>query len=100
MATSQLVGAIATARLLHERAVALVGAPSSGFLARADEARRIAIGAYREGAVPIIQVIDASRAWGESRIAYYDLLFAQHESVLDLLYADGRDPRTALAHTR
>jgi outer membrane protein, heavy metal efflux system len=100
MATSQLAGALATARLLHDRAVALAGTPASGFLARADEARRIAIGSYREGAVPIIQVIDASRAWGESRIAYYDLVFAQHESVLDLLYADGRDPRTALAHPR
>ena len=46
------------------------GRPS--LLARADEARRIALGAYREGAVPLLQVIDAARAWGEARLTFYE----------------------------
>jgi outer membrane protein TolC len=67
------------------------------YLTRADEARRIALGAYREGAIPLIQVIDAARAWGEARIAYYRILYAQHESVLALLAAEGVDIRRAEA---
>jgi outer membrane protein TolC len=67
----------------------------ASYLARADEVRRIALGAYREGAIPLIQVIDAARAWGEARIAYYQILYAQHESVLALLVAEGVDIRRA-----
>ena len=59
--------------------------------ARAEEARRIALGAYREGAVPLFQVIDAARTWGEARLTYYRTLYAQHQSVLALLAAEGSD---------
>jgi outer membrane protein TolC len=94
-ARSQLSGAIEAARLLTERASTMSMGADSGYLARADQARRIALGAYREGAVPLIQVLDAARAWNDARLAYYDLLFAQHQSVLELLFASGVDLRTA-----
>jgi len=87
-----IVGASESARLLTERAAVLAGpARGQGYLARADEARRIALGAYREGAVPLIQVIDAARAWGEAQLVYYQILYAQHESVVQLLVAEGAD---------
>lgn len=95
-AQAQLAGAVAAAQLLTERATALSAVADTGFLARAEQARRIALGAYREGAVPLIQVIDAARAWSDARMTYFDLLFAQHESVLELLYASGLDLRTGL----
>ena len=98
MARAELAGAYEAANLLTERASLLVrtssGRPS--FLARADEARRIALGAYREGAVPLLQVIDAARAWGEARLAFYETLYAQHESVALLLFARGDDLFTEL----
>jgi cobalt-zinc-cadmium efflux system outer membrane protein len=94
---AEIVGASESARLLTERARVLAGATQGeGYLARADEARRIALGAYREGAVPLIQVIDAARAWGEARLAYYQILYAQHESVVELLVAEGVDIAAAL----
>jgi len=94
---AEIVGASESARLLTERARLLAGAdPGQGYLARADEARRIALGAYREGAVPLIQVIDAARAWGEAQLVYYQILYAQHESVIQLLVAEGVDIASAL----
>jgi cobalt-zinc-cadmium efflux system outer membrane protein len=93
---AELAGASEAARVLIVRA-GLMADSSRGasYLARADEVRRIALGAYREGAIPLIQVIDAARAWGEARIAYYQILYAQHESVLALLVAEGVDIRRA-----
>ena len=97
-ARAELTGAYEAARLLTERTTALTARGAGGspaYLARADEARRIALGAYREGAVPLLSVIDAARAWNEARLAYYRTLFAQHESVLALLAAQGVDLTTA-----
>jgi cobalt-zinc-cadmium efflux system outer membrane protein len=97
-ARADLVGAYEAARLLTERVIVLVrttdGRPP--FLARADEARRIALGAYREGGVSLLQVIDAARVWGEARLAFYETLYAQHESVAMLLVARGDDLLTEL----
>ena len=94
---AEIVGASESARLLTDRARVLAGAaPGQGYLARADEARRIALGAYQEGAVPLIQVIDAARAWGEAQLVYYQILYAQHESVVQLLVAEGVDVASTL----
>jgi len=94
---AEIVGASESARLLTERARVLAGdARGQGYLARADEARRIALGAYREGAVPLIQVIDAARAWGEAQLVYHQILYAQHESVAQLLVAEGMDIASTL----
>jgi len=99
-AQSELVGAADAARILTQRAVLLTRRDASGtrsaFLARADEARAIALGAYREGAVSLLQVLDAARAWGDARVAYYRTLYAQHEAVLELVVARGDDLVTAL----
>jgi outer membrane protein, heavy metal efflux system len=103
IASAEVSGALDAARLLTDRAQLLTGATTTNaasaptsFLARAGDARRIALGAYREGAVPLIQVIDAARAWGEARRTFYQTLYEQHESVLDLLAAEGIDFREAL----
>jgi cobalt-zinc-cadmium efflux system outer membrane protein len=100
-AQADLAGAAEGARLLTARTAALTwsGADTTAvtvtgmvvYLARADEARRITLGAYQEGAVPLLQVLDAARAWGEARTTYYRTLYAQHEAVLALLVAQGRD---------
>jgi len=93
---AELAGASEAARVLTARAGFMAGRTrGETYLTRADQARRIALGAYREGAIPLIQVIDAARAWGEARIAYYQILYAQHESVLALLVAEGVDIRRA-----
>ena len=97
-ARAEIAGATEAARLLTERASQLAqgadGRPP--LLARADEGRRIALGAYREGAVSLLQVIDAARAWGDARLAFYQTLYAQHESVALLLVARGDDLLTEL----
>lgn len=101
-ANAEVNGAREAARLLTERVLLLTAATPSNatsspatLLDRADESRRIALGAYREGAVPLIQVLDAARAWGEARRAFYQTLYEQHESVLDVLAAEGIDLREA-----
>lgn len=71
-------------------AVDSVGVPH--YLTRADELRRIALGTYHEGAVTLLTVVDAARAWGEARLTWYRTLFAQHEAVLAQLAASGIDP--------
>ncbi|HVT40296.1 MAG TPA: TolC family protein [Gemmatimonadaceae bacterium] len=90
-ASADLAGAQDVARLLTARTELLTAGRNGGFLARAEEARRIALGAYREGAVPLLTVLDAARAWGDARATFYRTLYAQHQSVLVLLAAQGID---------
>ena len=102
-ARAELAGSLATARLLYDRMTVLAGGspgiadttgatgPERNYLERADEGRRIVLGAYREGAVPLFQVLDAARAWGEARLSYYRTLYTQHDSVLLVLLALGQD---------
>lgn len=89
-ADSDLIGAEKAARILTQR-VTTFGTGSGGYLARAEEARRIALGAYREGGTNLLQVIDAARAWKEARNSYFETLFAQHLAVIRLLVAEGVD---------
>ncbi|HEV8357383.1 MAG TPA: TolC family protein [Gemmatimonadales bacterium] len=99
VAAATLAGVAASARVLTERIAALAQHAADGgpaMLWRADEARRIALGAYREGAVPLFGVLDAAHAWGEARRAYYEALFAQRETVLTLLSLQGTDLLSAL----
>ncbi|MEO7522030.1 MAG: TolC family protein, partial [Gemmatimonas sp.] len=95
-AAADVQGAFDAAMLLTERTALLARRDSGGFLSRADESRRIALGAYREGAAPLLQVIDAARAWADARLTFYRLIFAQHQSVLGLLAAEGHDLLAAL----
>ena len=99
-ASATLIGATLAAQLLSARVATMSARDRAGrvaHLARADEARRIALGAYREGAVPLFQVIDAARTWAEARVAYYRLIYAQQESVLALLVAQGTPLSSATA---
>ncbi|HET8625234.1 MAG TPA: TolC family protein [Gemmatimonadales bacterium] len=104
-ARAALAGATETAALLLERVRDLAGpkdsvaGPTVRHLTRADEIRLIALGAYQEGAVPLFQVLDAARAWGESRTGYYRTLYAQHESVLLVMLAQGQDLLNAMSAT-
>jgi cobalt-zinc-cadmium efflux system outer membrane protein len=85
---SDSVGARAAERVLTQRAKAISG---GGYLRRADEARRISLGAYREGGTSLLQVIDAAREWREARMSYFETMFAQHRAVLQLLVTEGVD---------
>jgi outer membrane protein, heavy metal efflux system len=93
VARADLAAAVEAARLLTDRTASLARATDGRppFLARADEARRIALGAYREGAVSLLQVIDAARAWNDARLTFYQTLYAQHESIAMLIVAHGDD---------
>jgi cobalt-zinc-cadmium efflux system outer membrane protein len=55
-----------------------------GLIRRAEEARRVAEGAYREGATPLTQVLDAARALTDSRQLYYRALFARDQALIEL----------------
>jgi cobalt-zinc-cadmium efflux system outer membrane protein len=109
-ARADLAGATEAAALLLARVRELAGPRDSvtgatvRHLARADEIRRVVLGAYQEGATPLLQVLDAARAWGESRTSYYRTLYAQHESVLLVMLARGQDlfsaTSTAPVHAR
>ena len=89
-AAADVSGAERAARILTER-VAAFGSGKAGYLARAEEGRKIALGAYREGGTTLLQVIDAARAWREARASYFETLFAQHRAVIRLLAAQGVD---------
>ncbi|MEO5798776.1 MAG: TolC family protein [Gemmatimonadales bacterium] len=91
VASAEVLGAAEAARILTTRMQALAGSGANGFLARVDESRRIALGSYREGGIPLFQAIDAARAWGDARFSYYRSLYAQHMSVVMLLAAQGAD---------
>lgn len=90
-ADADLFAAQNAARILAQRVAAFGAAGNIRYLARAEEARRIALAAYREGGTSLLQVIDAARAWREARTSYFETLFAQHRSVIRLLVSEGSD---------
>lgn len=98
-ADAELIGAERAARILSQR-VMTFGSGKIGYLARAEDARRIALGAYREGGTSLLQVIDAARAWKEARTSYFETLFAQHLAVIRLLVAEGIDVIDAWPNVR
>lgn len=96
-ADAELAGEREATRLLTARALELTDTADGGtYLKRADDARRIALGAYREGALPLFQLLDAARAWGEARITFFEAIYAQHQAVIALADAAGTDLATLL----
>lgn len=79
--------ALTTARALSTQITRL----QPTMLARAEESSRIALAAYQEGALSLLQVLDATRSLAEARQTWYRLLFAERESRLALRAAIG-DP--------
>ena len=77
------------AALLISAEVARLG---SSFLNRAEEIRRITLAAYEDGAASLLQVLDASRALNDARLAYYNALFSEQQNLLELYTASGMDP--------
>jgi len=66
-------------------------------LHRAEEARQIALAAYREGAGSLLQVLDATRALAETRQTLTRLLLSQRESMIEFFAAAGLDPSDLLS---
>ena len=85
---AEVAASYEAARLLSEQRSRL----STSFIARAEASRRIALTAYREGAVGLLQVIDASRTLADVRLTYYRTLFAERESLLELNIISGSEP--------
>jgi cobalt-zinc-cadmium efflux system outer membrane protein len=79
-----------------ERLSSQVSALAPSFLDRADEANRITLAAYQEGAATLLQVLDAGRALADARLTYSRAVLAQRESLFDLAMASGDEPETAL----
>ncbi|HKG34452.1 MAG TPA: TolC family protein [Gemmatimonadales bacterium] len=91
LAVADVEAAYEAARLLRDQVNKLQGT----FLQRAEESRRITLAAYEEGAVSLLQVLDASRTLAEARLTYYRTIFAGRESLLELNVAVGLDPTAA-----
>lgn len=90
---------IADVTALHAAYVALsnqLASMQGSLLRRAEEARRVAQGAYREGATSIVQVLDAARALSEARHIYHRALFARQMSLIELNAALGVDDAASL----
>lgn len=77
------------------RLVAQVASLRPAFLRRAEESRQIALGAYEEGAAPLLLVLDASRTRTDARLIYARALVAANESIFELGIAAGYDPTAA-----
>lgn len=65
---------------------------SSVLLSRADESVRIAIAAYREGAVSVLHVLDATRAARDARLTYERATAEWVITLTELYLAAGVDP--------
>lgn len=94
-ASAEVAGAYDAANILTAR----VNALQRDFLARAEESRRVALAAYREGAVPLLHVLDATRTLAEARLIYLRARYAQQDAILALYVAAGLDPADALPTT-
>ncbi len=90
-ALAEVLGAYDAAEILTTRVNALRG----DFLSRAEESRRVALAAYREGAVPLLHVLDATRTLADARLLYLRALYAQQDAILALYVASGFDPGDA-----
>lgn len=89
---AEVQAAYEAARLLTDQATRLRGS----FLNRAAESLRLAVAAYQEGAVTLLQVFDASRTLADARLSYYQTVFEQRQRLLELQMAVGASPLDAL----
>jgi cobalt-zinc-cadmium efflux system outer membrane protein len=85
---ARLEAAHARAAVLHEQQEKM----PPDLLARAEEARQIALAAYRDGAGSLLQVLDATRGIAETRETFTRAMIAQRESMIDFFAAAGLDP--------
>ena len=85
--TADVSGSYAAVQALTEQ----LSLMRDSLLRRAEESRRIAEAAYREGATSLVQVLDAARALAEARQVYHRALFARQQNLLELSAAIGAD---------
>jgi cobalt-zinc-cadmium efflux system outer membrane protein len=88
---SDLEGAYEAAARLTGQMAAL----QPSFVQRAEESRQIALGALREGAATLLQVLDASRALTDVRLTYARAQVAASQSLFELRVMAGYDAKTA-----
>jgi cobalt-zinc-cadmium efflux system outer membrane protein len=88
--TAEVTGAYEVARRLSARVSDL----QRTFLSRAEESSRITLAAYQEGGATLLQVLDATRTLAAARLSYSRAVFAQRESLFELMIAAGYDPKT------
>jgi cobalt-zinc-cadmium efflux system outer membrane protein len=79
-----------------QRLLAQVGALEPSFLDRAEQANRITVAAYQEGAATLLEVLDSARTLADARVTYFRAVFAQRQSAFDLAMATGDEPEAAL----
>ncbi len=90
--TAEVKGSYEAVRTISAQVVRI----GTDVLRRAEEGRRIAEGAYREGATPLLQVLDAARALAETRRASFRTIFARRQSLIELNAAIGVDDLSLL----
>ena len=77
------------------RLAARLAAVQGASLTRAEESRRIAAAAYQEGAVTLLDLLDAARAASDARLTVARLAVAARESLFELSVAAGYDAMAA-----
>lgn len=87
---ADLEGAYEASARLTAQAAAL----QPTFVQRAEESRQIALGALREGAATLLQVLDASRALTDARLTYARAQVAAGQSLFELRVMAGYDAET------
>jgi cobalt-zinc-cadmium efflux system outer membrane protein len=98
-ARADILGAEEAARVLTLRAMCWLRAmqPAPSRVSAACQCGAVHCpGCISGGAVSLLQVLDASRAWSDARVTYFRTLFAQHEAVIALILARGDELSTAL----
>jgi cobalt-zinc-cadmium efflux system outer membrane protein len=66
------------------------------YIARAEDVHRLTLGAYQEGGVTLLQVLDATRVLADARLTYVRTLLAHRQSLFALALASGAEPGDAL----
>ncbi len=89
---AEVTGAYEVARRLSARVADL----QRTFLSRAEESSRITLAAYQEGGATLLQVLDASRTLAAARLSYSRAVFAQQESLFELMIVAGYDPKSPI----
>lgn len=88
---NRVLAEVEAAYLAHVTARDQVRAFEAGLLDQAQESVTITLAAYREGAAPLINLIDAQRTRAEVRGAYLKALFDYRNSIFTLEQATGTE---------
>jgi cobalt-zinc-cadmium efflux system outer membrane protein len=89
---AEVEGTYEAAKRLSTQVLAL----EPSFLDRAEEASRITVAAYQEGAATLLEVLDSARTLADARVTYAHAVFAQRQSLFDLALTTGDEPEAAL----